>query len=63
MVNLLRRKVVRATGFSTIGVNFSNTPEKCGCESESENKKSELLALTHTLALFVVPSGLEPELF
>jgi hypothetical protein len=26
------------------------------CESVSENKKSELLALAHTLTLFVVPS-------
>jgi len=27
------------------------------------NKKSEALAHAHTLTLFVVPSGLEPELF
>jgi len=33
------------------------------CESESEcgNKKSELIAQALTLALFVVPSALEPD--
>jgi hypothetical protein len=33
------------------------------CESVSENKKSELLALAPTLTLFVVPSGLPPSPF
>ena len=33
----------------------------CECESGSENKKSELLALALALTLFVVPSGLEPD--
>ena len=40
-----------------------NLARKCESECESENKKSELLAFALTLALFVVPSGLEPELF
>jgi hypothetical protein len=40
-----------------------NLARKCECESESEKKKSEALALATALTLFVVPSGLEPELF
>ena len=40
-----------------------NLARKCEFESESENKKSEALALAPALTLFVVPSGLEPELF
>ena len=70
VVNLLRRGVVKGIGFSTYQAFLFLIPRASADkllylpeQSVSVNKKSEVLALAHTLTLFVVPSGLEPELF